>query len=77
MDRVLELKFEVLVGSSEDIYKVLDDSFFALNKVRRIIEVDTADVKDLGLFEDEITEKYEPKPSKMITNATNPGYLGQ
>ena len=59
MDRILELKFEVLVDNEEDIYKVLDDAFFALCKVRRIIEVDTADVEDLGLFEEEIVKKYE------------------
>lgn len=52
MDRVLELKFEVLVNAEEDIHKVLDDAFFALCRVNRIIEVDTSDVKDLGIFED-------------------------
>lgn len=52
MKRILELRFEVLVDAEEEIHDVLDDAFESLYTVKRIIEVDTADVKNLGLWDD-------------------------
>jgi len=54
MERILELKFEVLVDANENIYKVLDNAFYALWRVPEIREVDTSDVEDLGIFEESV-----------------------
>jgi len=50
MERILELRFEVLVDSKEDNYRVLDHTYLKLFEVPEIIEVHTGEFDDLGEY---------------------------
>lgn len=51
--RAVELKYQVLVDAEDDYYEIMLKGMNRLKEISEIIEVDTADVEDLGVEWDE------------------------